>query len=132
MGSAKKLPPKNLKPRYEPPTLEEALFAAEGLTDVREEQVAIAAGLMDLPHDCVFHKAEAYFKAQKNRVTVEAAHKPGAEIVVETRGRVPFSSLERRSKAPIASFSFERKSSAPRFVVESRTTLPKRIITLPR
>ena len=77
MGSAKKPVPKNLKPRYEPPTLEEALFAAEGLTDSREEQVAIAAGLMDLPHDCVFHKAEAYFKAQKNRVTVEEGYVSG-------------------------------------------------------
>jgi hypothetical protein len=130
MGSVKKPVPKNLKPRYEPPTLEEALFAAEGLTDDRDEQVAIAAGLMDLPHDCVFHKAEAYFKAQKNRVTVEAAHRPGAEVVVETRSRSI--SLERRGKAPIAAFSFERKSTAPRFVVETRTTLPKRIITLPR
>ena len=30
MGSAKKPVPANLRPRYEPPTLEEALFAAEG------------------------------------------------------------------------------------------------------
>lgn len=130
MGSVKKPVPKNLKPRYEPPTLEEALFAAEGLTDVREEQIAIAAGLMDLPHDCVFHKAEAYFKLQRNRVTVEAAHRPGATVVVETRSRTPFSSLERRMPAPMPGFSFERKSAS--FGVETRTSAPKRIITLPR
>lgn len=131
MGSSKKPAPANLRPRYEPPTLEEALFAAEGLSDDRDHQIAIAAELMDLPHDCVFHKAEAYFKAQKNRVTIEAAHRPGAEVVVETRSRAPVS-LERRSKAPIAAFSFERKTTGPRFVVETRTSVPKRIITLPR
>jgi len=126
MASAKKPAPANLRPRYEPPTLEEALFAAEGLSDSREDQIRIAADLMDLPHDCVFHKAEAYFKAQRRKVTVEAAHRPGAEVVVETRGRPSFSG-ERRGGQP--AFSFERKS-APRFIVESRA--PKRIITLPR
>ncbi len=129
MASAKKPAPANLRPRYEPPTLEEALFAAEGLTDNRDEQIAIAAGLMDLPHDCVFHKAEAYFKAQKNRVTVSPAHRPGAEVVVETRSRARFS-LEPRKAAPLPGFSFERKPAGSRFVVETRT--PKRIITLPR
>jgi hypothetical protein len=37
--------------RHDPPTLEEAIFAARGLTDDVEEQVAIAAGLMELPED---------------------------------------------------------------------------------
>ena len=35
--------------RHDPPTLDEAIFAARGLTDDVEEQVAIAAGLMELP-----------------------------------------------------------------------------------
>lgn len=35
--------------RHDPPTLEEAIFAARGLTDDVEQQAEIAAGLMDLP-----------------------------------------------------------------------------------
>ncbi len=37
--------------RHDPPTLEEAIFAARGLTDDVQEQVEIAAGLMELPPD---------------------------------------------------------------------------------
>ena len=127
MGSAKKPVPANLKPRYEPPTLEEALFAAEGLTDSRSEQIALAAELMDLPHDAVFHKAEAYFKAQKNRVTVEAAHRPGATVVVEKRAAF---AIPRRPSSATPTFSFERKSSTGRLSLGIGA--PKRIITLPR
>jgi hypothetical protein len=35
--------------RHDPPTLDEAIFAARGLTDDLEEQVTIAAGLMEVP-----------------------------------------------------------------------------------
>ena len=35
--------------RVEPPTIEEALFAAEGLTPALEQQIRIAAVLMQLP-----------------------------------------------------------------------------------
>ena len=37
--------------RHEPPTLDEAVVAAQGLADDVEQQVAIVAGLMDLPED---------------------------------------------------------------------------------
>lgn len=127
MASAKKPVPANLKPRYEPPSLEEALFAAEGLTDNRDEQIAIAAGLMDLPHDAVFHKAEAYFKAQRNRIEVPSVRRPAATVVVETRSSAP-GSFERRAATP--AFSFERKPAGSRFVVETKG--PRRVITLPR
>jgi hypothetical protein len=33
--------------RHDPPTLEEAIFAARGLTDDIEQQIEIAAGLME-------------------------------------------------------------------------------------
>ena len=37
--------------RHDPPTLDEAIVAARGLTDDVDQQVEIAAGLMDLPID---------------------------------------------------------------------------------
>jgi hypothetical protein len=37
--------------RHDPPTLDEAIVAARDLTDDLEQQVEIAAGLMDLPLD---------------------------------------------------------------------------------
>jgi hypothetical protein len=39
--------------RHDPPTLDEAIFAARGLTDDVEQQAEIAAGLMDMPLDDV-------------------------------------------------------------------------------
>jgi hypothetical protein len=37
--------------RHDPPTIEEALYAAEGLTDNVDHQVALAAELMGAPED---------------------------------------------------------------------------------
>lgn len=62
--------------RHDPPTLEEAIFAARGLTDDVEEQVAIAAGLMELPLDDV-------------RVAVQKSaspRKPAATVAFTSRG----------------------------------------------
>jgi 2-phospho-L-lactate guanylyltransferase (CobY/MobA/RfbA family) len=39
--------------RRDPPTLEEAMVAAQGLSDELDEQIEIAAGFMDLPIDAV-------------------------------------------------------------------------------
>jgi len=41
------------KVREEPPTLDEAIFAAGGLTDDPQQQAEIAAALMDMPVDKV-------------------------------------------------------------------------------
>src|SRR5215207_7877511 len=49
-------PPKFAGPprvRYEPPTIEEAIAAAQDLAADPEQQVAIVAGLMDRPEDQV-------------------------------------------------------------------------------
>jgi hypothetical protein len=43
------LPP--VRVRRDPPTLEEAVFAAQGLSDDPRQQVEIAAGLMGVPED---------------------------------------------------------------------------------
>lgn len=39
--------------RQDPPTLEEAIAAAQGLSDELEEQIEIAAGFMSMPIDAV-------------------------------------------------------------------------------
>ena len=59
----KDLPPVRVK--YLPPTIEEAIFAAQGLTDDMEQQAAIAADLMDVPAADVLVQLQA-----------EAAKKP--------------------------------------------------------
>ena len=61
--------------RVEPPTIEEALFAAEGLTPALEQQIRIAAVLMQLPLEQV--RAEA-------------------QRIIRTRG-LPFHRATRRS-----------------------------------
>jgi hypothetical protein len=39
--------------RHDPPTLKEAIIAAQGLSDHVQDQIEIAAGLMDLPVEAV-------------------------------------------------------------------------------
>ena len=49
MKSKKKLDLTKVRTRYEPPTIEEAIFAAQGITSNIEHQVKIAAELMGPP-----------------------------------------------------------------------------------
>lgn len=62
--------------RQEPPSLEEAIFAARGLTDDMQEQVEIAAGLMELPAEEV---RAALMKSPP-------PHKPIATVAFTSRG----------------------------------------------
>lgn len=82
------LPP--LKVRREPPTIEEAVAAAQGLADDVESQVAIAAGLMGLSEDEVRPSVlcsppPAPVPALKPRGLGEAPRRP-VVVVVERRG----------------------------------------------
>ena len=54
--------------RHDPPTLDEAIFAAVGITDDQEAQAEIAAALMGMPLDAV--RAEV---KKQNRVTARVA-----------------------------------------------------------
>jgi hypothetical protein len=63
--------------RHDPPTLKEAILAAQGLTEQLLEQVEIAAALMDLPVDEV--RAELLKSAPSRR----------AEQIVTSSGRTP-------------------------------------------
>lgn len=76
--------------RYDPPTLEEAITAAQCLTDQIESQIEIAAQLMGLPEDEV--RVQVLTATQTARA--QNSHKPAIHIqdrqakvvVVERRG----------------------------------------------
>jgi hypothetical protein len=74
--------------RHDPPTLDEAIFAAVGITDDQEQQAEIAAALMGMPLDVV--QAEVKKQARTNsRITATRviAGEQGAQrsVVVERR-----------------------------------------------
>jgi len=74
--------------RHDPPTLEEAIFAAVGITDDQDAQAEIAASLMGMPLDVV--QAEVKKLARVNMRTAATrviAGEQGARrsVVVERR-----------------------------------------------
>ena len=72
--------------RHDPPTLEEAIFAARGLTDDVQQQIEIAAGLMEVPPDEV-RTALAKTPPPRKQPTVAFTNRGGAErsVVVERK-----------------------------------------------
>jgi hypothetical protein len=78
-----------LKVRYEPPTLEDAIYAAQGLTEDVEQQIEFAADLMDLPvAELRSHVLKAASKPPtSNRVFVPARSGLQRAVVIETTGR---------------------------------------------
>jgi hypothetical protein len=74
--------------RHEPPTLEEAVVAASGLTDDLQQQAEIAASLMELPVDQVraaVSRAAAQRKRQIGTVGVTARSGGQRAVVVERK-----------------------------------------------
>jgi hypothetical protein len=74
--------------RHEPPTLDEAVTAASGLTDDPQQQAEIAASLMDLPIDQVrpaVSRATAQRKRQVGTVGVTARGGGQRAVVVERK-----------------------------------------------
>jgi hypothetical protein len=76
-AASRPLPP--IRVRREPPTLEEAVFAAQGLTDAPDQQVEIAAGLMGVPPTDVLPVLAAL------RARPPAAPRTGPQVVVLKR-----------------------------------------------
>lgn len=66
--------------RHEAPTLEEAIAAAEGLSDKLDEQAEIAAALMGMPCDQV--RAELSKRAATARPTLRPTVRPAARTAV--------------------------------------------------
>jgi hypothetical protein len=81
--------------RRDPPTVAEAVAAARGLTDNVQEQIEIAASLMDLPPEQVKPEVLKAATSRKDANTVAFVGRAGAPrtVVVE---RVP-------SRRPLAS-----------------------------
>jgi hypothetical protein len=74
--------------RRDPPTLEEAIFAAIGITDDQEAQAEIAAALMGLPYEEVLADVKKAARPVLGRSTTRViAGEQGAQrsIVVERR-----------------------------------------------
>ena len=90
MKSAQKQPKKPRPPvrvRYDPPTLEEAVFAAQGLSEELPQQIEIAAGLMGVPEDDVRGLVMKAAMQRKMGRQVFIADRGGAEraVVIERR-----------------------------------------------
>lgn len=73
--------------RRDPPTLDEAIFAAAGITDDRDAQAEIAASLMGLPLETALAEVRKQSRATARGVTRVIAGEQGAQrsVVVERR-----------------------------------------------
>jgi 2-phospho-L-lactate guanylyltransferase (CobY/MobA/RfbA family) len=73
--------------RHDPPTLEEAISAAQGLSDELDEQIEIAAGLMALPVEAVRAEVLKSVKpvVKPARVVVAPSREGAARTVIVER-----------------------------------------------
>lgn len=73
--------------RQDPPTLEEAIFAASGITDDQDAQADIAASLMGLPIESVKAEVKKLSRVTARATTRVIAGEQGAQrsVVVERR-----------------------------------------------
>ena len=73
--------------RRDPPTLDEAIFAAIGITDDQEAQAEIAAALMGLPIESVTAEVKKVARSTARSSTRVIAGEQGAQrsVVVERR-----------------------------------------------
>jgi hypothetical protein len=73
--------------RHDPPTLDEAIFAAVGITDDQEAQAEIAAALMGMPLDAVRAEVKKLNRTTARLTTRVIAGEQGAQrsVVVERR-----------------------------------------------
>jgi hypothetical protein len=73
--------------RRDPPTLDEAIFAAVGITDDQEAQAEIAAALMGLPIESVKAEVKKAARVSARSSTRVIAGEQGAQrsVVVERR-----------------------------------------------
>lgn len=110
----KTLPPIRIKKC--PPTIEEAIIAAQGLVDEVEAQVEIAAGFMGVEADEVRAQVIRAFEEAKSVETLVVADRRGSEravIVERARTRSPVT-VERSRPAVVVERTRPRIQLAPR------------------
>jgi hypothetical protein len=71
--------------RVELPTLEDALYAAEGLTLDTRQQIHMAADLMQVPVDQARAEAERIYKERASRPQIVRGRRSLGPLVVERR-----------------------------------------------
>jgi hypothetical protein len=73
--------------RRDPPTLDEAIFAAIGITEDQQAQAEIAAALMGLPFDAVLAEVKKQSRVNARATTRVITGEQGAQrsVVVERR-----------------------------------------------
>jgi hypothetical protein len=73
--------------RRDPPTLEEAIFAAVGITEDQEQQAEIASALMGMPYQEVLVEVKKQGRALARAATRVITGEQGAQrsVVVERR-----------------------------------------------
>jgi hypothetical protein len=88
MASTKSVPAEwnRRRTRYDPPGLEEAITAAQGLTDQIESQIEIAAQLIGLPEDDVRPQVLAMKARHTHKGAAPVQGHRGRTVVVERRG----------------------------------------------
>ena len=103
-----KKPRPPVRVRYDPPTLEEAVFAAQGLSEDLAQQIEIAAGLMGVAEDEVRGLVMKAAMQRKSGRQVFVADRGGAERAVVIERKV----VRRRMAGapPIRPFALSRMS----------------------
>ncbi len=72
--------------RHDPPTLKEAIAAAQGLSDELQEQIEIAAGFMDLPvEDVRAEVMKAAPERKASRITLSTGREKTSRTVIVER-----------------------------------------------
>jgi hypothetical protein len=85
--------------RRDPPTLEEAIFAAVGITDDLDQQAEIAASLMGLPLETVQAEVKKANRASVRSTRVIAGEQGAQRSIVVERKVSRRVSLEKRATA---------------------------------
>jgi hypothetical protein len=88
MASKKNVPAEwsRRKTRYDPPGVEEAIRAAQGLADEIESQIEIAAQLFGLPEDEIRPQVLAMRDRTTRNIAAPVQGHRGRTVVVERRG----------------------------------------------
>ena len=76
--------------RRDPPTLEEAIYAAVGITDDQQQQAEIAAALMGLPYEEVLAEVKKTGRALARSATrvIAGRRRRMADVFKQLKGRI--------------------------------------------